>query len=240
MEMELKCVWLHHKNPYLKLGPFKLDLKHEVPEIALIHDFVSPDETKTIINLSRGKMKSTPYNQFGKRKQFTKDRTSKMKYMNESLVPEVMNFSKRIELAMKLNLLHEPFASENFQIMNYGLGGKIAYHFDETGLEAYTVRLKTGGPRIQTFMIYLTSVEVGGHTIFPQPGISVKPMAGSALFWWNLGPQDNYDSRVSHLGCPVLYGNKWIANKWVKLLANFKNTPCLLEEKHYSVMKSKM
>ena len=237
MEMELKCVWLHHKNPYLKLGPFKLDLKHEVPEIALIHDFVSPDETKTIINLSRGKMKSTPYNQFGKRKQFTKDRTSKMKYMNESLVPEVMNFSKRIELAMKLNLLHEPFASENFQIMNYGLGGKITNHVDETGLEAYTVRLKTGGPRIITFMIYLTSVEAGGHTIFPQPGISVKPMEGSALFWWNLRPQDNYDSRVSHLGCPVMYGNKWIANKWVKLLANFKNNICYLEEKFYSVMK---
>ena len=86
-------------------------------------------------------------------------------------------------------------------------------------------------------MIYLTSVEAGGHTIFPQPGISVKPMEGSALFWWNLHPQDNYDSRVSHLGCPVLYGNKWIANKWVKLLANFKNSPCYLEEKYYSVMK---
>ena len=234
MEMKLKCIWLHHKNPYLKLGPFKLDIKHQEPEIALIHDFVSHDETKTIINLSRGKMKSTPYNQFGMRKQFSKDRTSKMMYMNESLIPEAMIVSKRIELAMKLNLIQEPFASENFQIMNYGLGGKISNHVDETG---YNFRLETGGPRIPTFMIYLTSVEVGGHTIFPQPGISVKPLRGSALFWWSLGPQNNYDSRVSHLGCPVLYGNKWIANKWVNLLANFKNTPCYLEEKHYSIMK---
>ena len=88
-----------------------------------------------------------------------------------------------------------------------------------------------------TFMVYLSDVEAGGHTVFPQPGISVKPMEGSALFWWNLRPQDNYDSRISHLGCPVMYGNKWIANKWVKLLANFKNNICYLEEKFYSVMK---
>ena len=27
-----------------------------------------------------------------------------------------------------------------------------------------------GGPRIVTFMIYLTDVPVGGHTVFPQAG----------------------------------------------------------------------
>ena len=24
------------------------------------------------------------------------------------------------------------------------------------------------------------------------------------------------DSRMNHLGCPVLYGDKWIGNKWVR------------------------
>ena len=88
-----------------------------------------------------------------------------------------------------------------------------------------------GGTRFVTFMIYLTSVEAGGHTIFPQPGISVKPVLGSALFWYNVGAQDNYDSRIFHLGCPVLYGNKWIANKWVKLLSQFQNYPCFVNKK---------
>ena len=62
--------------------------------------------------------------------------------------------------------------------------------------------LHLGGPRVVTFMIYLSSVEAGGHTIFPQPGISIKPVAGSALFWFNMGAQNNFDSRVMHLGCP--------------------------------------
>ena len=91
------------------------------------------------------------------------------------------------------------------------------------------------GQRIITFMVYLSSVEAGGHTIFPQPGISVKPEYGTAVYWFNIGAQNNHDSRVRHLGCPVLYGNKWIANKWVKWLANYKNYPCQLKNKHYSV-----
>ena len=97
--------------------------------------------------------------------------------------------------------------------------------------------LKYGGPRLLTFMVYLSSVEAGGHTIFPQAGISVKPEIGAALYWFNMGAQNNYDSRTYHLGCPVLYGNKWIANKWPKWIANYKNFPCFLNQNHYSNSK---
>ena len=97
-----------------------------------------------------------------------------------------------------------------------------------------TELLEVGGPRLMTFMIYLTSIDVGGNTLFPQSGISVKPEMGSALFWFNMGPQNNYDSRISHMGCPVLYGNKWIANKWIKWLANYRNYPCHIYKKHFN------
>ena len=92
-----------------------------------------------------------------------------------------------------------------------------------------------GGFRVTTFMIYLSNVESGGHTIFPQAGISVKPKEGKALFWFNCGPQGQNpsDSRIYHLGCPVLYGNKWIANKWVKILPQFKNYPCGIKSNDY-------
>ena len=132
--------------------------------------------------------------------------------------------------------------------MNYGIGGKISGHADSQGINEESVteqegmtitktsseNLKFGGVRFVTFMIYLTSVEAGGHTIFPQAGISAKPVMGSALFWYNSGAQDNADSRVFHLGCPVLYGNKWIANKWVKFVPQFKNYPCLVDKKYFS------
>ena len=48
--------------------------------------------------------------------------------------------------------------------------------------------------------------DIRGRTIFPQLGISVKPVAGSALMWVNIRSNGLFDAKV---------GNKWIANKWV-------------------------
>ena len=44
-------------------------------------------------------------------------------------------------------------------------------------------------------MIYMSRVEAGGHTVFPQAGVSVQPVEGKALFWFNVGSQGTYDSR---------------------------------------------
>ena len=101
-------------------------------------------------------------------------------------------------------------------------------------------KVSYGGPRLMTFMVYLSSVEAGGRTVFLQPGVSVKPEQGSALYWFNMGAQNNYDSRVFHFGCPVIYGNKWIANKWPKIFSNFRNYPCLIQNEHYSVYRKHM
>ena len=169
--------------------------------------------------------------------------------MNEKIVPAAMKISKRIELATRLNLYTDKYSSENYQVMNYGIGGKITPHLDSRGvrydqnltdentMQKSTEMLELGGPRIMTFMIYLTSVDIGGSTLFPQAGISVKPEMGSALFWFNMGPQNNYDSRIRHMGCPVLHGNKWIANKWIKWIANYRNYPCHIQKNHYSIIK---
>ena len=58
LEKDLKCFLLHHNNAYLRVGPFKFELKHKSPEIALIHDFASPSEIENIKKKARGKMKS--------------------------------------------------------------------------------------------------------------------------------------------------------------------------------------
>ena len=79
-------------------------------------------------------------------------------YMNEKLVPEAMKLSNKIQLVTRFRLYHEKYASkykvwkcgnfsaitqilreinfalgENFQIMNYGIGGKISGHVDSRG-----------------------------------------------------------------------------------------------------------
>ena len=63
---------------------------------------------------------------------------------------------------------------------------------------------------------------------------------GSALFWFNIGSDMHYDTRVLHLGCPVLHGNKWIANKWIKMLSQFEYYPCNDKKKYYDIFSNKL
>ena len=133
LDIELKCACIHHQNPYLKLAPLKFEQKHSDPEIALIHDFAGAEEIERVKNLAKGKMRSTPYRIGKYTVQYSKLRTSKMMYQNETLVEDVMPISNRIEWLTQLKLKNELFASENFQLMNYGIGGKISPHVDATG-----------------------------------------------------------------------------------------------------------
>ena len=90
---------------------------------------------------------------------------------------------------------------------------------------------KDGGERQTTFMLYLsgTKRDIGGNTVFPQLGISVKPKKGTALYWSNLKSDGKFDTRSSHLGCPVIFGNKWIANKWVRWHGQMDKIKCIVQ-----------
>ncbi len=53
-------------------------------------------------------------------------------YMNEADYKIADRLSDRINLAMKFNVKPK-FGSENYQVMNYGLGGSIVGHIDSIG-----------------------------------------------------------------------------------------------------------
>ena len=57
LEKDLKCIWLHHDLPFLKLGPFKMEYKHKNPEIIYIHDMASKAEVENIKSIAQGKSK---------------------------------------------------------------------------------------------------------------------------------------------------------------------------------------
>ena len=122
LEKDLKCVLLHHNNPYLKLSPFKYEIHHQNPEIGVVHDFASAEELKVIKENARGHMKSTPYVTGDTENAYSKARTSKVTYMNEKIVKFIQPLSKRIGQVTKFKLKQEKYASENFQVMNYGIG----------------------------------------------------------------------------------------------------------------------
>ena len=72
----------------------------------------------------------------------------------------------------------------------------------------------------------------GGYTAFPRLGVAVAPVRGSAVFWHNMKRSGRSDMHMIHGGCPVLYGNKWVANKWIKEWANVFKRKCVKDINH--------
>ena len=58
-------------------------------------------------------------------------------YLNERQTKSTKSLSDRIDLATKFRTYAEKFASENYQVMNYGIGGSIVGHLDSTGKERF-------------------------------------------------------------------------------------------------------
>jgi prolyl 4-hydroxylase len=74
-----------------------------------------------------------------------------------------------------------------------------------------------GGQRFASFLIYLNTVEAGGETRFPKLNISVKPIAGRALYFRNLYFNGTEHQLSLHGGDPVLKGEKYLATKWMRM-----------------------
>lgn len=68
---------------------------------------------------------------------------------------------------------------ESFQVLKYEVGQRYGVHHDYGSED----RKLACGPRILTFFLYLSDVEEGGETAFPNLNIAVKPKKGKALLW---------------------------------------------------------
>ncbi|KAG8137111.1 hypothetical protein E2320_005663 [Naja naja] len=133
------------------------------------------------------------------------------------LDPVVGALGRRAAAITGLNIQH-PYA-EYLQVVNYGLGGHYEPHFDHaTSRKSPLYRMKSGN-RIATLMVYPPRSSCLGWGPFPSgPPFLPPPLLVSsknaALFWWNLRKNGQGDEATLHAGCPVLAGDKWVANKW--------------------------
>ena len=121
---------------------------------------------------ARGEMKATPYIDNNRLKDFSYERTSKIKYLSERGDRLALAVSRRLERALRLRVFCPGyrFTSENYQVMNYGLAGHISLHMDAAGTGQAGVLHgdnDIAGGRIATAMVYLSRLQSGGFTIFP-------------------------------------------------------------------------
>ena len=150
---DIKCISLHHFDPYLRLGPFKLDDQSISPYVTVIRDFLAGSEMEYYKEFARPRLFRS---EFGGNKQGV-TRTSKQTwlhdyyedrykmnisrmgvgpyYRKEDLVEQALydvvgaGISERITMATGL-FAGSNGGGESYQVANYGLGGFYGHHPD--------------------------------------------------------------------------------------------------------------
>lgn len=70
---------------------------------------------------------------------------------------------------------------------------------------------------------------MGGATVFPKINIAVRAKRRAAAFWHNLHTSGDGDYLTRHAACPVLFGVKWVSNKWIHERDQEFRRPCSLK-----------
>uniref|UniRef100_A0A8C9NK78 procollagen-proline 4-dioxygenase n=1 Tax=Serinus canaria TaxID=9135 RepID=A0A8C9NK78_SERCA len=221
--LHLGCSYETNGSPFLLLQPAKKEMVRIQPHVALYHDFITDAEAETIKGLA-GPWLQRSVVASGEKQQKAEYRISKSAWLKDTADPVVRALERRMAALTGLDL-RPPYA-EHLQVVNYGLGGHYEPHFDHaTSTKSPLYRMKSGN-RIATIMIYLSAVEAGGSTAFIYANFSVPVVKNAALFWWNLRRNGNGDGDTLHAGCPVLAGDKWVANKWIHEHGQEFRRPC--------------
>ncbi|XP_073705985.1 prolyl 4-hydroxylase subunit alpha-1-like [Garra rufa] len=200
-------------NPRLMYAPVKEEVEWDEPQIIRYHEIISDREIEILKNMSRPLLSRSGVYQDGQNT-ISQGRVSQSVFLQDK-DPVDARVSQRIEDATGLSME----TAESLHVQNYGIGGRYEPHYDA---------LKKQNDRIATFLFYMSDVEIGGATVFPNVGVAVQPKKGSAVFWYNLHRNGQVDSDTKHAGCPVLRGNKWVANKWILEFGQEFRRPCSL------------
>jgi len=155
-------------------------------------------------------------------------RTSSGTFLSRSADPDgvLAEVEDRIAAWTSLPVAH----GEPFNLLRYETGQHYDSHYD--------VFDETYGPqqsqRMATVLVYLTSVEEGGETVFPlegaqglerlrgidykrcDMGFKYKPVKGDAVLFYSIHPNGTIDKHSLHGGCPVQRGEKWVMTKWLR------------------------
>lgn len=209
----MKCGYVFENSGYNRIMPFKAELLWPDPIIMVYHEILSPAETDLLKEIAMPRLHTTMVHSFithQARKSLA--RVGKTAWVTRNDDSKVEKIFQRIEDMTGLTTQ----TAEDLHVLNYGIGGHYDAHVDFFDLRNKSMDAsRHQGDRISTMLFYLNDVEAGGSTVFPTVGIAVPAKRGSALFWFNLKRSGEGDYRTLHASCPVLLGEKWIANLWL-------------------------
>lgn len=186
-------------------------MKH--PKVVVFGNLLSEEECEALIALAQPKLARS----------LTVDNKTGGDEVNSARTSDGMFFNRgenemceRIERRLA-ELVRWPYENgEGLQVLRYRHGAQYVPHYDYFDpMQPGTPRiLERGGQRVGTIVMYLRTPERGGATIFPDVGLEVAPIRGSAVFFSYERPHP--DTRTLHGGMPVTLGEKYVATKWMR------------------------
>uniref|UniRef100_A0A383VHQ9 procollagen-proline 4-dioxygenase n=1 Tax=Tetradesmus obliquus TaxID=3088 RepID=A0A383VHQ9_TETOB len=196
------------------------------PRAFLIKGFLSDEECDHIIRMASPKMEESVVvdSASGTTKKSTV-RTSTGTFFPRGHDDVITVIEKRVAAVTMIPVEHQ----EGLQVLHYRDGQKYEAHYDYFH-DPVNTRMEAGGQRVVTVLMYLTTPEHGGETVFPDAekkvegpgwsecalkGLANKPKRGDALMFYSLTPDGKKDPTSLHGSCPTLKGDKWSATKWI-------------------------
>nr|XP_017231412.1 PREDICTED: prolyl 4-hydroxylase 1 isoform X2 [Daucus carota subsp. sativus] len=217
--------WANDKDAItLRVGYVKPEIISWSPRIIVLHDFLSREECDYLRALAKPQLRVSTVLDAKTGKGIKSDvRTSSGMFLNskERKYPMIQAIEKRISVFSQIPVDN----GEPIQVLRYEKNQFYKTHYDYSD----TFKLKRGGQRIATMLMYLTDNVEGGETFFPMAGsgecscggkmvkgMCVKPNKGDAVLFWSMGLDGQSDPNTIHGGCEVLAGEKWSATKWMR------------------------
>ncbi|MBA5639602.1 2OG-Fe(II) oxygenase [Duganella sp. LX20W] len=185
------------------------------PRVVLLGNVLGEDECDAIVAHCDGRYaRSTVTSEEDGASTVHDGRTSEMAFIQRGECA----LADRIEQRLAVIAQWPVERGEPFQLQKYGVAQEYRPHFDwlNPDSDGHRAHLRRGGQRLATFILYLSDVEQGGGTAFPNIGLEVFPRKGNALFFLNTDASRRPDQQTLHAGCPVVCGTKIIANKWLR------------------------
>ena len=212
------------------LTELKFQLLSTSPRSVMYRNFASDADCDAIVEAARSRLhKSGLALKRGETLETTKNiGTSSGTFLTSKM--EQSGALKRVEEKMA-RATHIPAThGEAYNILRYEIGQKYDSHYDMFDPSQYGPQRSQ---RVASFLLYLTTPDEGGETVFPlegqnglnrlrgidytscEAGLKVKPRKGDALLFWRRLSNNTFDRSSLHGGCPVVSGTKFVATKWI-------------------------
>ena len=202
------------------------------PLILTIDDFLTDEECKHIIKISKNRLNKAQTCYYSKEeKKRVKDknyegRTNRncwIDFKEDDIIKRIYNKSAKL-----LNTDYRYF--ESLQVIHYRKNEEYKNHYDawdKTNKVKFNKYAKERGNRAYTLLFYLNDVRKGGETGFDmtKDKIKIKPVKGKALLFKSLNEDGSLNMKSRHGGLPVIQGEKWACNFWLRDKIQHKESP---------------